>query len=114
MARRLVGSGAFATSLVVHALLLGAGALVLTHSLGQHARERTKVALAAPIGEVEIDVAPPTIGASESSPRRDSAAPPTATSTPPPPGGGPPERHPDTERAGRGGSRTAEQAATNL
>ncbi|HEY4106508.1 MAG TPA: hypothetical protein VGM44_21555, partial [Polyangiaceae bacterium] len=114
MARRLVGSGAFATSIVVHALLLGAGALVLTHSLGERAREPAKLALAAPLGEVEIDVAPATIGASESTPQRDSAAPPAATSTPPPPGGGPPERHPDTERAGRGGSRTAEQMATNL
>jgi TonB family protein len=112
MARRLVGSGALATSLVAHALLLGAGALVLTHSLSEHARERARPAPVLAPSEVEVEL--PDFGASSSEPERDSPTTREAEEALPAPGGGPLERHADTEHAGRGGSRSAEQAATNL
>jgi len=111
MARRLVGSGAFATSVVAHALLLAAGAFLLSRSLAQPAAPRAKV-LAPAANEVEVEL--PSFGLSLAPPERDSPRPPSAEPTPPSQGGGPLERHPDTERAGRGGSRTSEQAATNL
>jgi len=111
MARRLVGSGALATSVVAHALLLAAGALVLSRSLTPRSGVPAKVA---PAGASEVEVDLPAFGFSSAQPERDSPTPPTAEEAPPSPGGGPLERHPDTERAGRGGARTSEQAATNL
>ncbi len=111
MARRLVGSGAFATSIVAHALLLGAGAFLLSRSFA-HAPSAL-VQLPAPVAS-EVEVELPAFGFSQALPERDSPTPPTAEPAVPNQGGGPLERHPDTERAGRGGSRTSEQAATNL
>jgi TonB family protein len=113
MARRLVGSGALVTSIVAHALLLGCGALVLSHSLAEHGRT-AKPALAAPAPEVEVEVDLPSFTNSSSAPERDSRELPETTELAPVAGGGPLERHPDTEHAGRGGSRSASQAATNL
>ena len=111
MARRVVGSSAFATSVVAHALLLAAGALLLSHSLARTSAPQLKVP--APVAtEVEVDL--PAFGFSLAPPDRDHPTPPDAEVRPASQGGGPLERHPDTERAGRGGSRTAEQAATNL
>lgn len=112
MARRLVGSGAFATSVVAHALLLGCGALLLSHSLSEHARNRAKSPAAAAPVEVEVEL--PSFSSSSSRPERDEPVVPEAVETPPSAGGGPLERHPDTERAGRGGSRASAEAATNL
>lgn len=111
MARRLVGSSAFATSIVAHGLLLATGALLLSHSLTRNTTRLVKVP--APVAsEVEVDL--PAFGFSLAEPDRDSPTPPSAEPTPPTRGGGALERHSDTERAGHGGSRTAEQAATNL
>ena len=114
MARPLVGSGAFATSIVAHALLLGCGALLLSHTLRDRKVEAARIAHAAPTREVEVEL--PSFDPNSSDARvaeRESEIPPQAL-TPTTPGGGPLERHPDTELAGRGGSRTAPQAATNL
>ena len=112
MARRLVGSGALVTSIVAHALLLGCGALVLTHSLRDRAQSRAKaLALAAAPSEVEVEL--PSFTPSTSAPDRDNPLV-NAPETAPSPGGGPLERHPDTERGGRGGSRASSEAATNL
>ncbi|HTA93749.1 MAG TPA: TonB family protein [Polyangiaceae bacterium] len=110
MARRFVGSGAFATSVVAHALLLACGALLLSHSLSERARSRAK---APPPAASEVEVELPTFSPVASEPERDSPVP-EAKEALPAAGGGPLERHPDTERAGRGGSRTATEAATNL
>jgi TonB family protein len=110
MARRLVGSGAFATSVVAHALLLGSGALLLSHSLRDRVHSRAK---APPAITSEVEVELPSFSPSASEPERDSPAR-EAKEIEPSAGGGPLERHPDTEHAGRGGSRTASDAATNL
>jgi len=110
MVRPLVGSGAFAASVVAHALLLGSGALLLSHSLRDRGRARVPVSSAAArVIEVEL----PAFDPSASDQERESAVP-AAELLSPPPGGGPLERHPDTEHAGRGGSRTAPDPATNL
>lgn len=109
MARPLVGSGAFVTSVIVHALLLATGALLLSHSL----RERERVALVQPKTAAEVEVELPTFDSSASDQQRENDLPtpePAAASV----AGGPLERHPDMERAGRGGSRTAPELATNL
>ena len=109
MARPLVGSGAFVTSVAAHALLLACGALLLSHSLrGRDRPHAPQVVLAR---EVEVEL--PSIDPSSSDQERESETPPIQVAAALP-GGGPLERHPDTERAGRGGSRTAAQAATNL
>jgi TonB family protein len=110
MARRWVGSGAFATSVVGHLLVLACGAILLSHSLRDRAREREAARLKAPT-EVEVEL--PRFDPSASDTEHESE--PTNTQPEPPPaGGGPLLRHPDTEQAGRGGSRTAPVAATNL
>src|SRR5450432_1940751 len=111
MARRLVGSGALVTSVVAHALLLACGALVLSHSLGDRARGRAK---SPPAAASEVEVELPNFSASSGEPEHDSKAVPETTEPLPSAGGGALERHPDTERGGRGGSRTASEAATNL
>ena len=109
MARPLVGSGALATSVAAHALLLGVGALLLSHTL----RDRTHAPppRAIVVGEVEVEL--PSFDPSASDQERESDVAPERRE-PAPSGGGPLERHPDTAQAGRGGSRTAAQAATNL
>ena len=98
------------TSLVAHGLLLSMGALLLSHSLRDRARVAAQVARVA-AREVEVEL--PSFDPSASDAERESELSPTEV-TPTPAGGGPLERHPDTALGGRGGSRTAEQAATNL
>ena len=100
------------TSVVAHALLLACGALVLSHSLAERLGNRTKAPPAAPESEVEVEL--PNFSSSPSEPERDLPNAPARTESPPLAGGGPLERHPDTERGGRGGSPTAHEAATNL
>src|SRR5450755_716230 len=109
MVRRWVGSGAFATSVAAHLLVLSCGALLLSHSLRDRAREREVARLKAP-AEVEVEL--PRFDPSASDSERDEHA--ESQPEPPPAGGGPVQRHPDTEQAGRGGSRTAPLRATNL
>jgi TonB family protein len=109
MARPLVGSGAFATSLVAHALILTCGALIISHSLRTRANARP--AHITPAGEVEVEL--PSFDPSASDQERERETPPEELE-PALPGGGPLTRHPDTERGGRGGSKTAAEAATNL
>lgn len=104
-----VGSRALVTSVVAHALLLSAGALILSHSL----RARPPVALPPVPGAREVEVELPEFDPSAGETARESETPPTELARTSP-GGGPLERHPDTERAGRGGSRTSPEAATNL
>src|SRR6478609_11001744 len=109
MARPLVGSGAFATSLLAHALLLTCGALIISHSLRTRgAAQSARVNLAR---EVEVEL--PSFDPSASDQERESEAPPPELEQVLA-GGGPLNRHPDTERGGRGGSKTAAEAATNL
>ena len=110
MVRRWVGSGAFATSVAAHLFVLSCGALLLSHSLQRSAREREAARLKAPT-EVEVEL--PRFDPSASDNERESEAV-ESQPEPPPAGGGPLVRHPDTEQAGRGGSRTAPQSATNL
>ena len=105
-----VGSGALVTSVIAHAVLLGAGALLLSHSLRDRALERARAANSAP-REVEVELPQFDPFASESEHESEQA--PTSF-TPTPSGGGPLQRHPDTELAGRGGSARAPEAATNL
>jgi TonB family protein len=100
------------TSVVAHALLLACGALVLSHSLGERARARAKAQPPAAASEIEVDL--PTVVPSPAEPREESPVVSEPTAALPAPGGGPLERHPDTQHAGRGGSRTATEAATNL
>src|SRR4051812_34716953 len=109
MARPLVGSGALITSVIAHALLLGAGALLLSRSLG----ERDKAALVRPTTAREVEVELPTFDSAASDQARESEPNPLDSALAAV-GGGPLERHPDTELAGRGGSKTAAEAATNL
>ena len=109
MVRRWVGSGAFAASVAAHLLVLSCGALLLSHSLQRSAREREVARLKAP-AEVEVEL--PRFDPTASDNERDEHA--DSQPEPPPPGGGPTQRHPDTEQAGRGGSRTAPLRATNL
>jgi TonB family protein len=109
MARGWVGSGALVTSLVAHACLLSGGALLLSHALRD--RARAGAAPAKPVLEVEVEL--PRFDPSASASERESEA--TNAVVPPPlPGGGPLVRHPDTDVAGHGGSKTALLAATNL
>jgi TonB family protein len=112
MARRLVGSGAFVTSVVAHALLLGCGALLLSHSLGERGRIQAKAPSPAAPSEIEVEL--PSMDPSPAEPEQDSPVVPESAAALPAAGGGPLERHPDTQHAGRGGSRTATEAATNL
>jgi TonB family protein len=105
-----VGSGALVTSVAAHALLLAAGALLISHSLREHGQERVP-ALPGPGRVVEVEL--PSFDPRALDSERESDAPPTEL-TPAPAGGGPLERHPDTEHPGRGGSARAPQAATNL
>lgn len=109
MARPLIGSGAFATSLVAHALLLTCGALVISHSL--RSRPAAQLPLITPKGEVEVEL--PNFDPAATDQERESDAPPDERE-PARSGGGPSTRHPDTDHAGRGGSKTAYQPATNL
>jgi len=110
MVRRWVGSGAFAASVAAHLLVLSCGALLLSHSLRDRAREREAMRLKAP-SEVEVEL--PSIEPSASDTERE-GEPAQTQPEPPPAGGGPLQRHPDTEQAGRGGSRTTPLTATNL
>src|SRR6188768_1607930 len=109
MARPLVGSGALVTSLVAHALLLTCGALLISHSL------RTRAGAGPPPinlgGEFEVEL--PSFDPSASDQDRESETP-LPELEPVLAGGGPLTRHPDTEFGGRGGSKTAAEAATNL
>jgi len=105
-----VGSGAFVTSVAAHALLLGCGALLLSHSLRDRTRER---APAAHSSARELEVELPSFDPSATDTQHESDQPP-ADEAAAHSGGGPLERHPDTERAGHGGSARALQAATNL
>jgi TonB family protein len=109
MVRPLVGSGALATSLVVHTVLLTCGALLISHSL--RTRASAQLAHAPPATEVEVEL--PSFDPSATDQDRESEAPLEELEAALP-GGGPLTRHPDTEQAGRGGSKTAAQAATNL
>ena len=110
MARPWVASGAFAASTVAHAFLLGLGAVLLSHSL--HDRGRALPPLA-PATAREVEVELPTFDPRASDREQESEVAPVELA-PALPGGGPLERHPDTERAGRGGSRAAPDPATNL
>ncbi|HEY1533011.1 MAG TPA: hypothetical protein VGF76_03305, partial [Polyangiaceae bacterium] len=110
MVRRWVGSGAFATSVAAHLLVLSCGALLLSHSLRDRARERETMRLKAP-SEVEVEL--PSIDPSASDTERE-GEPAQTQPEPPSAGGGPLQRHPDTEQAGRGGSRRTPLTATNL
>lgn len=98
------------TSVAAHALLLGAGALLISHTLRDRARERAQAFGSVP-RELEVEL--PSFDPTASDSERESDVPATEL-TPTPPGGGPLERHPDTEHAGRGGSPRAPEAATNL
>lgn len=98
------------TSVAAHALLLAAGALLISRSLREQARER---AAAQPGSQRVVDVELPSFDPSALESERESEATPTEL-TPIPAGGGPLERHPDTERTGRGGSARTPEAATNL
>src|SRR6478735_5565348 len=109
MARPLVGSGAFATSLVAHGLLLTCGALLISHSL--RSRPHPPAPPITHQGEVEVEL--PNFDPSASDQERESETPPEEAEAALP-GGGPLTRHADTDRAGRGGSKTAPEAATNL
>src|SRR6185369_13282810 len=109
MARPLVGSGAFATSLVAHGLLLTCGALLISHSL----RARSNAPHEPIIRQGEVEVELPSFDAAASDQERESEVLPEEAETVQP-GGGPLTRHADTERGGRGGSKTASEAATNL
>jgi TonB family protein len=109
MARPLVGSGAFAASLVAHGLLLTCGALLISHSL--RTRPSASPTSITHKGEVEVEL--PSFDPSASDQERESEAPPEELE-PTPLGGGPLTRHADTEQTGRGGSKTAPEAATNL
>jgi TonB family protein len=113
MARRWVASGAFFASIVGHCFVLGCGALLLSHSLRNHTREREAALRSKPPLAVEVEL--PQFDPFASDTDREAAPSPSATvPDPPPAGGGPLERHPDTEQVGRGGSRTSPVAATNL
>jgi len=109
MARPFVGSGALATSLIAHALLLACGALLISQSL--RTRSGAQLAHVTPAGEIEVEL--PSFDPAATDQERESETPPEEIE-PALPGGGPLTRHPDTEQAGRGGSKTAAQAATNL
>jgi TonB family protein len=109
MARPLVGSGALATSLIAHAVLLACGALLISQSL--RSRAPAQPAPITPAVEVEVEL--PSFDPAATDQERESEAPPEELEQALL-GGGPLTRHPDTERAGRGGSKTAAQAATNL
>src|SRR6478735_1121182 len=109
MARPMVGSGALAASFAVHALLLTCGALLISHSL--HTRPSPPLDSLTQRGEFEVEL--PSFDPSASDQERESEAPAEELETVEP-GGGPLTRHPDTEHPGRGGSKTAAEAATNL
>src|SRR6478609_7815448 len=109
MARPMVGSGALAASFAVHALLLTCGALLISHSL--HTRPSPPLDSLTQRGEFEVEL--PSFDPSASDQERESEAPAEEPETVEP-GGGPLTRHPDTEHPGRGGSKTAAEAATNL
>jgi len=109
MARPLVGSGALATSLAAHALLLTCGALLLSHSL--RARLPVEPTRAPLSREVEVEL--PSFDPAATDQDRQNELPPEEAAQVLA-GGGPLSRHPDTELGGRGGSKSAPQAATNL
>ena len=54
MARPFVGSGALATSLIAHALLLACGALLISQSL--RTRSGAQLAHVTPAGEIEVEL----------------------------------------------------------
>ncbi|MEP7049468.1 MAG: energy transducer TonB [Pseudomonadota bacterium] len=111
MARRWVGSGALVASFVGHALLLSAGALILSHSLRDRAHAREAAARAKPMSDLEVEL--PHLDPTASDNEHESKPQEAETAELPAPGGGPLVRHPDTEQAGRGGSRATPLAATN-
>ena len=111
MARRWVGSGALLASFAGHALLLSLGALILSHSFRDHGRAREVAPRAKPAAELEVEL--PHFDPNASDSERESK-PQEETTALPPAGGGPLVRHPDTEQAGRGGSRTTLLTATNF
>ncbi len=83
---------------------------MLSHSLRDRRRERAQ-AVASAAREVEVEL--PTFDPFASDSEHETETAPEEL-TPSEPGGGPLERHPDTERAGHGGSARAPEAATNL
>src|SRR5215216_3378763 len=110
MARPLVGSGAFVASLVAHGLLLTCGAVLISHSW--RSRQSAPTALIdPPPGLLEVEL--PSFDPSASDQERESETPAEEAESALP-GGGPLTRHADTDHAGRGGSKTAAEAATNL
>ena len=98
-------------SFVGHALLLSAGALILSHSLRNHARAHEVALRLKPAVELEVEL--PRIDPTATDNEHESK-PQENTAELPPAGGGPLVRHPDTQEAGRGGSRTTLLAATNF
>jgi len=97
------------TSFVAHGLLLTCGALLISHSL--RSRSPTPPEPIIPWGEFEVEL--PNFDPTASDQEHESEAP-SEELEPTLPGGGPLTRHPDTEQPGRGGSKTAPEAATNL
>ncbi len=113
MARRWVASGAFVASVIGHVLTLACGALMLSQARRDRAIEQ-EAALRAR-DSTTLDVELPRFDSSTFDNERAADAPEAARAPPPPPaGGGPLERHPDTDRVGRGGSRATLVSATNL
>src|SRR5260221_2904467 len=106
----LIGAGSLIGSVLVHVLLVGAGALLV--SAGLHAPAATALPGTT---EVAVDVAPLVL------PKLSMGMPSgqTAAQMPEPtdevdPGGGEPVARPDSHRKGRGGTARADHAALNL
>lgn len=110
--RPLVDPGALVTSVVLHAVLLGAGALLLARGL---ARSDGAAAGATPAIEVALEPAPLDLPAMSA---HGIAGVPDPEARPRPEpvmfGGGRAVPRPDQDRAGRGGSAEAHEAALNL
>ncbi|HEY2406390.1 MAG TPA: TonB family protein [Polyangiaceae bacterium] len=103
--------GALSSSLVVHALGIGIGALIFSRSLERRASHVASAPASSP-REVDVDM-PTSFDVGHDATR---ATTPKNKKRPEPlvPGGGPLLREPDTERPGRGGSAEASELATNL
>ncbi len=100
-------------SIFGHVIVLSCGALLLSHSLRDRARDQDAALRAKGLSTVDVEL--PRFDPSASDTERAADALESARApAPPPAGGGPLQRHPDTERAGRGGSRMAPVLATNL
>jgi TonB family protein len=107
---RFINAGSLLASLIAHAVLVGAGAVIVGASWG--ARDPAS-AERAPVPEVfELDTEALRLPGADSS--ADSAVRPSLEAAQPETGGGRRLARPDMERAGRGGSRNAEAPAVNL